>query len=118
MPGFNLKASPDLKISLTLCWQIQVCGVTDKTIRDLQRAEFLELRLPQLKLLQVQDKDYNKRTTYDEEGAKEMREFLIDARPHWNTDLVGLFEDLLEALEIQAAEEARKQAELQEWELI
>lgn len=92
--------------------------MADKTIRDLQGAEFLELRLPQLKLLQPQDKDDDKRPPYDEEGAKEMREFLIDARPHWHTDLVGLFEDLLESLETQAAEEAGKQAELQEWELI
>lgn len=101
------------------CRQIQVCGVTDKTIRDLQRAEFLEFRLPQLSLSKIQDKkDDGKTIPYDEEGAKEMREFLIDARPHWNTDLVGLFEDMLEALEKEAAEEARKQAELQEWELI
>lgn len=101
-----------------LHWQIQVCGVADRTIRDLQRAEFFELRLPHLNILQLQEKDDDKRTPYDGEGAKEMREFLIDARPHWNTDLVGLFEDLLEALETQAAEEARKQAELQEWELL
>lgn len=100
------------------CWQVQICGVSDKTIRDLQRAEFLELRLPQLGLSQVQDKDDGKTIPYDEEGAKEMRGFLSDARPHWNIDLVGLFEDMLEALEKQAAEEARKQAELREWELI
>lgn len=98
--------------------------MTDKVIRDLQRAEFLELRVPQLK-----GKDDGKEIPYSTEGAEEMRGFLVASRPHWTADLTEDFERLLRTWERaaeeykkrqarKAAEEARKQAELEEWEVI